>query len=855
VSRYNFREAEIGNQFFNELNVKNLVQLRPSEAQSFPACPEPYIPHVYTLSSGRFVGREHELDLLEEWARRGSEPVFAIIGLGGSGKSALAWHWFRGEADRDQRDFDGFLWWSFYEEDAGYTNFLLHALAYLSGEALSRLAERSVDENCWALVSLLNTRRVLMCLDGHERITQGYRSLDVNQAAADVEVQGSATNADVDALFAGHTPEAMRAAQYRHAIGKAGAFFRQVCGIRKSRIIITSRLRPAEFETAEGLLNGGVKQYDEMSLSDSDVIALLQGLQITGSKASQLRIANAVGNHALTLRILAGDVSRDRRASGDLDVWLNSRPGFEPSVLNIVQRKTHVLHAALLGLNAKALTALAAVAAFRGPGGYDHLSRILVEQGAVFGSEDMMDEAFDELEQRHLLGWNPSVRSFDMHPIIRAIVWRRLSEFGRREIARLHGDYFGQAAAEGEAKSPQQFYSFHQWFFSLIELNRFEEAFDLLALRFAEDLVEKGRSYEIVEMLEALIEEGDPQRMRLTISKKRADYLVNLSIAYAFAGRYLDSMRCDAALALCLGNLGEEERKDTMDWLGRNAAIGLIHIGRVRDAQELWEIAEKSCRSEIVKIHADEVWGYLLFATGKTKEAIDRMKRFIVAYARNPLSRYPTGFCLAAITITDALDSEPQLAQDDREAYKMANFAMSVAGRYGLGECKVQAEIRKVDFEARQRGDRPSALPRLRRLVESARMRRFLTAEIEGLSSILDILSTGALVSYAEHATEELEHLDPLHDIQWLKACTRLRLARFHLATHHTDSAIRTAQWAFRAACDPNGFPAFPGIADEAASILSNLGDKPETRLDAAESLRATALDEIVTTLKSAFQS
>ena len=328
MSRYDYRQSRIDNQVIVEHGT---FHLQDGQARGFPALPDPYIPHIYALSSGNFVGRERELSLLDAWANQGSEPVFAIIGLGGSGKSALAWKWFNGQIDREQRDFDGFLWWSFYEEDAGYTNFLLHALCYLSGEPLSGLAERSVDENCRALVSHLNTWAVLLIrLDGHERITQAYRWLDINQAAADVEAHALTASPDVDALFAGHTPDAMRAARYRRALGKAETFFRQICGIRKSCILITTRLRPAEFETAEGQLNAGVRQYDEMRLSDDDAIALLGGLQITGSKDRQLRIAKAVGNHALTLRILAGDVRRDRRACGDFDVWLKNHSGLYP---------------------------------------------------------------------------------------------------------------------------------------------------------------------------------------------------------------------------------------------------------------------------------------------------------------------------------------------------------------------------------------------------------------------------------------------------------------------------------------------------------------------------------------------
>jgi hypothetical protein len=68
---------------------------------AIPAPSEPYIAHPYTLLQLRdLVGRQAELNALTDWvAKPGSEAfgarVFCFVAIGGMGKSALAWKWFK----------------------------------------------------------------------------------------------------------------------------------------------------------------------------------------------------------------------------------------------------------------------------------------------------------------------------------------------------------------------------------------------------------------------------------------------------------------------------------------------------------------------------------------------------------------------------------------------------------------------------------------------------------------------------------------------------------------------------------------------------------------------------------------
>lgn len=108
-------------------------------ASPIPAAPAPYIAHPYVLmQSRRLVGRRKELSLLTDWVARPDSlvyrnPVLSFIAIGGMGKSALTWHFFKSIAAEEMRPLAGRLWWSFYERDTGFERFLAHALAYCAG--------------------------------------------------------------------------------------------------------------------------------------------------------------------------------------------------------------------------------------------------------------------------------------------------------------------------------------------------------------------------------------------------------------------------------------------------------------------------------------------------------------------------------------------------------------------------------------------------------------------------------------------------------------------------------------------------------------------------------------------------
>lgn len=151
---------------------------------TIPEAPEPYIAHPYTLLQTKdVVGRRKELRLLTDWVTKPKFEgvrVFNIVAIGGMGKSALTWKWFQEIAPQELRGkLAGWMWWSFYESDAHFENFVIRALAYVSGQPEETVRkEIKPGEREDELLRILDEKPFLLALDGLERILIAYARMD-----------------------------------------------------------------------------------------------------------------------------------------------------------------------------------------------------------------------------------------------------------------------------------------------------------------------------------------------------------------------------------------------------------------------------------------------------------------------------------------------------------------------------------------------------------------------------------------------------------------------------------------------------------------------------------------------------
>src|SRR6266487_3115040 len=177
--------------------IDSLSKLRQPNLTAFhyvsdiPAPPEPYIAHPYTLLQTNLVGRQAELNLLTDWVTKPSSNlsqarILSIVAIGGMGKSALTWKWFNDIAPHEMQPLAGRLWWSFYESDATFENFIIRALAYVSRRSREDIEKNTKPgEREELLLQILDRQPHLLVLDGLERILIAYARMDAARLADD----------------------------------------------------------------------------------------------------------------------------------------------------------------------------------------------------------------------------------------------------------------------------------------------------------------------------------------------------------------------------------------------------------------------------------------------------------------------------------------------------------------------------------------------------------------------------------------------------------------------------------------------------------------------------------------------
>src|SRR5437667_2127831 len=176
--------------------IDSLSKLRQPNLTAFhyvsdiPEPPEPYIAHPYTLLQTNLVGRQEELNLLTNWVTKPSSHlnqarILSIVAIGGMGKSALTWKWFNDIAPQEMQPLAGRLWWSFYESDATYENFIIRTLAYVSRRSREEIQKLPPPEREEQLLSLLDREPFLLVLDGLERILIAYARMDAARLSDD----------------------------------------------------------------------------------------------------------------------------------------------------------------------------------------------------------------------------------------------------------------------------------------------------------------------------------------------------------------------------------------------------------------------------------------------------------------------------------------------------------------------------------------------------------------------------------------------------------------------------------------------------------------------------------------------
>jgi tetratricopeptide (TPR) repeat protein/energy-coupling factor transporter ATP-binding protein EcfA2 len=802
-------------------------------AGDIPQPPEPYIVHPYTFSQTHdLVGRNQELSLLTDWATRPGTDIYKarvlnVVAIGGMGKSALAWKWFNDIAPQEMKPLAGRMWWSFYESDATFEGFIVRALAYVTERAREEI-ERDTrpGEREEQLLAVINREPFLFVLDGFEQTLVAYARNDADRLAGEGPDEQTAERI-ADAL--GPHEGVAQSFTGKHRLRmvtdpRAGNFLRKLTRVQASRVLVNTRLFPADLQTATGAPVVGSHIYSLAGLSDDDALNLWRAFSISGAPASLLPIFNAAGNHPLLIQTLASEVANYRRAPGDFDAWRQAHPDFDPFSMPLAQARTHVLASSLRGLSAAAGDVLRVAAAFRMPVTYDALLALLVGEDRRFKDEATLLLMLTELEDRGLLSWDRRANRYGLHPVVRGTVWGNLSRQDKEGIYQSLHDYFAAIPKvdDQQVRSVEDLTPAIELYNALVNLSRYGEAALLFGSRLRDPLSYRlGASRRAVELLELLFPDGLDELPRVNGRGARSFILNELGFAYLQIG----NLRRTTQLLQRIETIDETVNdRGNIAQSQSNLATVLLYTGALREAEmkscQALPGARSSHRAD-VEVYVLESLGKTLSTRGMVNEASFALER---ASRMCKVLQEPT----LEATVSLTLGQQALWLGDFIYAQQLADRASAAATL----SPRTRGVISSKEFQglvASSIGDLAKADENLREALSLARQMEFVGNELRALVRLAEVRQRQGDFRAARALLEDV--WGPAERGPYVMILTDAynALARIERDAGNTPAAIEAAAKAYRAAwCDGPPFAYHWGLETARAHLIALHAAEPE---------------------------
>jgi len=562
----------------------------------------PAKPHTWLLAHPYadlpdFTGRAAELADLDAWLAAEAPAVLVVRALGGFGKSALTWHWLHHHVS--QSDWPRVVWWSFYDADSAFAQFVPRALEYLGADLA---AFRNFREQVEALLDHLRQPGTLLMLDGFERALRGYSGL----SAAYQGDEGGRYVEDAE--------------QRRDCIDAQADFFIKSAASRpdlRGKILLTTRLRPRALERHRRLL-AGCREIELTALSSDDALAYLRAAGIRGDDSEIRRVAASYGNHPLSLAILAGWLLEDVRQPGAIAAAQRL------TITNdLVQNQHHVLEAAYQSLSLPRRVLLSRIACFRSAVTYETLHAAAEQTGDTATLDaDLRDLRDRGLLQQHVEEGAPR---YDLHPIVRRYAYERLGHEERQQAHTVLIIIFEAFTPPPRVQRIEELTPQIELYHHLLHAGRYDAAYELFYDRLNQALYYQFGAYDLrIDLLRGLFPDGEDCPPRLSDEGDQASTLNDLANSYALSGQprraiplfeqdiaILERLGDKKTLVVPLGNLATQQietgqfraAEDNLrrsialcQELGaaRNEAIGHQQLGRLLAYAGRWTEAEKA---------------------------------------------------------------------------------------------------------------------------------------------------------------------------------------------------------------------------------------------------------------------
>lgn len=526
-----------------------------SEPYHIPSPPALYAEPPY-IGSHEFLGRGAQLDTLNDWASRADRhPILLFEAIGGAGKSLLAWEWTTNHSTEVRSDWAGRFWYSFYERGAIMADFCARALVYITGRPLSDFRRKKTAELGEILLHCLQSSPWLLVLDGLERVLVAYHRFDAAQLA-DREVDASGDTIAQRDPCAAIRPE-------------DDDLLRALAAAAPSKIVVTTRLTPRILLNAASQPVPGVLRVPLTGLRPADAEALLRACGVTGaSQDIQDYLKRHYDCHPLVTGVLAGLINDYLPDRGNFDAWVSDPEGggrLNLADLDLVQKRNHILHAALAALPDKSRQLLSTLAIVSESVDYPTLSALNPHLPPVPGevkepknpednyrwgrmseeekeqqrqdyraalvhrkeyeqdleaqrqSREFLDaprelvKTVRDLERRGLLQYDAQARRYDLHPVVRGISAGGLRQEEKEHYGQRVVDHFSQQshAPFEQAESLEDLSSGLHVTRALLQMGRLRQAASTIVSELSNALLINLEAYaETLSLIRPLFPKG-----------------------------------------------------------------------------------------------------------------------------------------------------------------------------------------------------------------------------------------------------------------------------------------------------------------------------------------------------------
>jgi len=418
------------------------------------------------IGSHTFVGREAELQALNDWAKP-ADPTNLLLfeAIGGNGKSMLTWEWTTRHATTARPDWAGRFWYSFYEKGAVMADFCRRALAYMTERPLKDFAKKKTPELAKDLLAQLHIRPWLLILDGLERVLVAYHRIDA------AEIPDEEANTPTDQIANRDPRDAIR--------DEDNDLLRALAAAAPSKILVSSRLTPRVLLNQAGQQIPGSRRVTLPGLRPPDAEKLLRSCGIKGDSAAiQSYLTANCDNHPLVIGVLAGLIQHYRENRGNFDAWAadpNAGAALDLGKLDLIQRRNHILRAALDALSPESRQLLSTLALLPDSVDYETLKAF---NPHLPPEPKKLEATVTDLEQRGLLQWNGRERKYNLHPVVRGVASAGMASADHERQGQRVVDFFSAQPHRPyeEAETLEDLQNGLHIVRTLLKLGRFQQA-------------------------------------------------------------------------------------------------------------------------------------------------------------------------------------------------------------------------------------------------------------------------------------------------------------------------------------------------------------------------------------------